>query len=79
MADDVDDAQAVIEANIGNELARRRSDAAKQEKARLVLEAQKDIHRECVDCGCDIPRQRLIAVPLTKRCADCQNELERRR
>lgn len=76
MADDVDDAQAVIEANIGSELARRRSEAQKQDHARSIMEQQEDLHRECIDCGCDIPRARLIAVPLTKRCADCQQELE---
>lgn len=35
-------------------------------------------NRECVDCGEDIPEERRIAAPWTKRCVDCQSLAERR-
>lgn len=32
---------------------------------------------ECVDCGSDIPLQRLMAQPAAKRCVTCQQAFER--
>lgn len=32
---------------------------------------------ECVDCGCDIPFERLQAQPAAARCVDCQAVWER--
>jgi DnaK suppressor protein len=26
----------------------------------------------CVDCSCEIPRERLEAVPITQKCVDCK-------
>lgn len=34
--------------------------------------------RECVDCGDDIPAERLRAAPFAKRCVGCQGTAERR-
>ena len=31
----------------------------------------------CLDCGDNIPEERLIAAPLAERCIDCANEAER--
>ncbi|MCL4185376.1 MAG: TraR/DksA C4-type zinc finger protein [Burkholderiaceae bacterium] len=32
----------------------------------------------CVDCGCEIPFERLQANPMALRCIDCQMRAERR-
>lgn len=32
---------------------------------------------ECVDCGCDIPYERLHAQPTAARCVDCQERWEK--
>lgn len=32
---------------------------------------------ECVDCGCDIPYERLHAQPTAARCVDCQQRWEK--
>jgi RNA polymerase-binding protein DksA len=32
---------------------------------------------ECVDCGVEIPRERLMAQPTAKRCVACQTAFER--
>jgi len=32
----------------------------------------------CVDCGKDIPLQRLMAQPTAKRCVQCQEQFERK-
>jgi len=31
----------------------------------------------CIDCGEDIPRERLLAQPMAIRCASCQDRAER--
>lgn len=36
-----------------------------------------DSARCCVDCDAPIPADRLEAVPETKRCIDCQRDIER--
>ena len=33
--------------------------------------------RYCVDCGEEIPQERILAVPHTVRCVHCQHILER--
>lgn len=35
-------------------------------------------HRECIDCGEPIPKERLQIRPGTVRCIDCQERKERR-
>lgn len=35
-----------------------------------------DSARRCVDCGAEIPAQRLEAMPETTRCVDCQRDIE---
>jgi RNA polymerase-binding transcription factor DksA len=32
---------------------------------------------ECIDCGCDIPEERLLANPIAVRCVQCQDMFER--
>lgn len=36
------------------------------------------VEKECVECGEIIPMKRLLIVPRTKLCIDCQNMAEKR-
>lgn len=42
-------------------------------RARIAVGA----YGQCVDCGCDIPFERLQAQPAAARCVDCQERWER--
>lgn len=41
-----------------------------------VVKRPSDASPDCVDCGHEIPADRLAAVPLTERCVLCQGDLE---
>lgn len=51
-----------------------------QEELREIVEARERIgdgtYGQCVDCGKDIPLQRLKAQPIAKRCVACQEKYE---
>ncbi len=53
-----------------------------EEEERRILEALRAIaggtYGRCVDCGNQIPDERLRAVPEAIRCIDCQRRLEAR-
>lgn len=69
---------------IGEEHIRHAVRYAEQERDQLELrdidEALERIqggsYGECVDCGVDIPRERLMAQPTAKRCIRCQEAFE---
>jgi DnaK suppressor protein len=48
---------------------------------RAIEATRQRMHRgeygECVQCGCEIPYDRLLAQPTAVRCAPCQNIFER--
>jgi phage/conjugal plasmid C-4 type zinc finger TraR family protein len=65
--DEVDQAQALEEAQRQDALRRLRPPRAANRKVRP---------RDCVRCGDPIPLRRLRAVPDTEHCIDCQAAVE---
>ena len=50
---------------------------AQQERVREALErVDAGTYGRCVDCGSDLPGERLEARPEAARCVDCQQKLE---
>lgn len=51
-----------------------------QEELRFIAEARERIaegsYGDCIDCGSDIPIERLKAQPIASRCIDCQTKYE---
>ena len=72
--------KALLEAASGLDLAIVSHDV---EELRAIESAQARLadgtFGMCIDCGDAIARGRLRAYPAAKRCAACQNEVERRR
>ena len=59
---------------IANQLEQQISQAEKQELARLTASLrwlESDDGGYCEDCGCEIPVDRLRAVPTTRLCIKC--------
>ena len=55
-------------------------DRKKLEHIRSALERiEDDNYGACEDCGADISKKRLMAMPFTELCIDCKNEQERTR
>jgi DnaK suppressor protein len=53
---------------------------AQQERVRAALErVDAGTYGQCVDCGRDLPDERLEARPEADRCVDCQQKVEARR
>lgn len=68
-----DRANSEIEIGRLNNLYQAKTKAASQPHVDVVSKT-----RYCIDCGEEIPAERLKAVPGTVRCLHCQNEYERR-
>jgi phage/conjugal plasmid C-4 type zinc finger TraR family protein len=69
MADDVDMAQSNEERYIAS--------AIRGVTKALVCDPIAQETLDCEDCGNEIPQQRRLAVPWTKRCVDCAQTQER--
>jgi DnaK suppressor protein len=41
------------------------------------MRMQHGVYGECIECGYDIPRERLLAQPTAERCAPCQEAYEK--
>ncbi len=41
---------------------------------KLIAEGR---YGKCIHCGCDIARERMLALPTAARCAPCQNAIEK--
>ena len=53
---------------------------AQQERVRAALErVDAGTYGQCVDCGRELPDERLEARPEADRCVDCQQKVEARR
>ena len=54
---------------------------SQQAQARRIAESLKPFDPtlpvNCVECGEDVPPERIKAMPRTRRCADCAAEVER--
>lgn len=49
-----------------------------QGKIKEILSVSLDGSRICLDCGDEIPHERIEANPLAVRCVDCQAKKERK-
>ncbi len=79
MADMMDAASDITEMAMEDRLRDIRKRGAENERLTREISADESLVRECEDCGADIPRARLLAVPATRRCAACQEEAESHR
>jgi RNA polymerase-binding transcription factor DksA len=63
--------------NFTQELAERRVD---EELDAGIARIQSDLKGEgavaCIDCACDIPKNRIAAYPSARRCIRCQSKFE---
>jgi DnaK suppressor protein len=67
---------ADLSVDLGNaSVARDLAELRAIEAARIRME--QDTYGECIDCGFDIPYERLEAQPTADRCAPCQEAYEK--
>ena len=74
-ADEVDAASHLEAAHLAQCSARRSAQRIRDLQSLLHL-LQHNGPRQCVDCGDDIPLERLMAAPGTTRCLYCQQQME---
>lgn len=74
--DQLDQAQAIEEYQRNQALQQHRQRA--HGKPHAPNHASTKAQTECIDCGENIPPQRLTINPLTQRCTACQSRFEQR-
>lgn len=74
-ADEVDAASHMEAAHLAHCSARRSAQRIRDLQSLLYL-LRHNGPRQCVDCGDDIPSERLMAAPGTTRCLYCQQQME---
>ena len=74
-ADEVDAASHMEAAHLAQCSARRSAQRIRDLQSLLHL-LRHNGPRQCVDCGDDIPLERLMAAPGTTRCLYCQQQME---
>lgn len=74
-ADEVDAASHLEAAHLAQCSARRSAQRIRDLQSLLHL-LQHNGPRQCVDCGDDIPLERLMAAPGATRCLYCQQQME---
>ena len=74
-ADEVDAASHMEAAHLAQCSARRSAQRIRDLQSLLYL-LRHNGPRQCVDCGDDIPLERLMAAPGTTRCLYCQQQME---
>lgn len=76
MADMMDTASDITESALEDQMRVIRHRGEINLRLASEIDANKNLVRECEDCGAEIPRARLLAVPTARRCASCQGEFE---
>jgi RNA polymerase-binding transcription factor DksA len=77
MADDIDRTSERLEQEAAlQEQGRLRAYQETQQRAQLFMDPATAPQIFCIDCDVEIPRERLIRVPDTVRCFECQSGYE---
>lgn len=77
MPDDADNLGRTDERAWSNFELQLRAHRAYEAQCRSQVEST-EVLMNCLDCGEDIPRERQLALPHTRRCVSCAADVERR-